>query len=71
MIRPLKVNHLIRYYQQAGKPEVEIPIKLRMFYPQEIDSLLTHIGFVIEHKYGDFQETPYLSNSPKQLVICT
>jgi hypothetical protein len=42
-----------------------------MFYPQEIDSLLTHIGFVIEHKYGDFQETPYLSNSPKQLVICT
>lgn len=66
-----QVNHLIWYYRQAGKAEVEIPIKLRMFYPQEIDSLLTHSGFVIEHKYGDFQETPYVSNSPKQLIICS
>ena len=42
-----------------------------MFYPQEIDALLSYNGFTIEHKYGDFEEAPYVTNSQKQLIICS
>jgi SAM-dependent methyltransferase len=66
-----QVNHIIWHYQQDNKPKTEVPLRLRMFYPQEIDALLSYNGFTIEHKYGDFEEAPYATNSQKQLIICS
>jgi SAM-dependent methyltransferase len=66
-----QVNHITWHYQLEGESEVSrVPLNLRMFYPQEIDALLAYNGFVIDQKYGDYEETPYGSNSPKQLIVC-
>lgn len=66
-----QVNHIVWHYRWESRPEVvHIPLDLRMFYPQEIDALLEYNGFAIEHKYGDYKETPFGGDSPKQLLIC-
>jgi SAM-dependent methyltransferase len=66
-----QVNHITWHYQRNGEPEAwDVSLNLRMFYPQEIEALLIYNGFVIEHKYGDFEETPYGPGSPKQLIVC-
>jgi hypothetical protein len=65
-----QVNHsLWRYRNRDTQESWEIPFSLRMFYPQEIDALLRYNGFTIEHKFGDFDETPFQGASPKQLIV--
>jgi SAM-dependent methyltransferase len=67
-----QVNHLTWHYEWEGKLETSsVPLKLRMFYPQEIDALLTYNGFVIEQKYGDYEENSYGSESLKRLIVCS
>jgi SAM-dependent methyltransferase len=66
-----QVKHSTWHYLRDGKPGGwDVPLKLRMFYPQEIDALLSYNGFTIDHKYGDFESAPYGSESPKQLIVC-
>ena len=38
---------------------------------QELDALLAYNGFVIETKYGDYDQTPFGAESEEQLVVCT
>lgn len=45
-------------------------LELRMFYPQELDALLKYNGFEIEHRFGDFDRSPFKPGSPKQIMIC-
>lgn len=66
-----QVSHSTWHYQREGEPAAwDVSLDMRMFYPQEIDALLIYNGFVIEHKYGDFSETPYAAGSPKQVIVC-
>jgi SAM-dependent methyltransferase len=66
-----QVNHITWYYSREGEGEfAAVPLKLRMFFPQEIDALLESNGFAIEEKYGDFEDTPFGSESQKQLIVC-
>jgi hypothetical protein len=67
----MQANHITWHYHHQSRPEMwDVPLNLRMFYPQEIDALLTYNGLVIENKYGRFYETPYGTESPKQLIVC-
>ena len=59
----------MRYYKMADK-EIVKPAKLRMFFPQELDALLYYNGFIIDYKYGTFDEKPFNSDSNWQIVIC-
>ncbi|MBN1211143.1 MAG: class I SAM-dependent methyltransferase [candidate division Zixibacteria bacterium] len=43
---------------------------VRVFFPEELNTLLHYNGFEIEEKYGDFSESPYNSNSRNQIFIC-
>lgn len=45
-------------------------LKLRIFFPQELDALLKYNGFNIKAKYGDFDRTPFTSDSKRQILIC-
>ena len=66
-----QVKHAVWHYERDGEPGGwDVSLNLRMFYPQEIDALLVYNGFVIEHKYGDFEETPYGAGSLKQVIVC-
>jgi len=45
-------------------------IELRMFFPQELDAILKYNGFKINAKYGDFDQTPFTSDSRRQIFSC-
>jgi SAM-dependent methyltransferase len=66
-----QVNHITWHYQWENKSDiVHVPLDLRMFYPEEIDALLTYNGFFIDQRFGDYEENPFRSDSPKQLIVC-
>jgi hypothetical protein len=39
------------------------------WFPQELDALLNHNGFAIEHKFGDYDLSPFTSASRHQLLV--
>ena len=58
---------------QHGRPESfagREELRMRLYFPQELDALLQLSGFAIEAKYGNYDDSPFASNTPKQLVIC-
>lgn len=42
---------------------------MRQFFPQELDAIFHYNGFRSEAKYGDFDESEFTNNSPKQIII--
>ncbi|MEE9378515.1 MAG: class I SAM-dependent methyltransferase [Candidatus Lokiarchaeia archaeon] len=64
-----QINFFKSYYKIENK-EIVKNLKLRMFYPQELDALLYYNGFSIEKKYGSFEEKPFYSDSNLQIVVC-
>jgi hypothetical protein len=66
-----QINHIKWYYRIGDeKEERMVENNMRILYPGELDTLLHYNGFIIEGKYGDFDESPFTSNSPKQLIVC-
>jgi len=45
-------------------------LKLRMFFPQELEAILKYNRFKINAKYGDFDQTPFTSDSRRQIFSC-
>ena len=62
----------IKWHYKIGDQDDEIinEWSMRIFYPQELDSMLHYNGFEIEAKYGNYDGTPFASDSPKQLIVC-
>jgi SAM-dependent methyltransferase len=48
-----------------------ISFTMRQFFPQEFDSLFELHGFRIEHKFGSFDRSDFVSGSPAQIVIAS
>jgi hypothetical protein len=46
-------------------------VALRIYFPQELNTVLRYNGFVIDAKYGDYNESTFGSQSPKQLIVCS
>jgi len=66
-----QVNHIQWFFQKEGsKDEVMLSFEMRQFFPQEIDALLGYNDFLIEHKYGNYNEAEFSSDPWKQLIIC-
>jgi len=61
-----QISHVTAYSRIKNK-EIVKKLKLRMFFPQELDGLLYYNGFLIDHKYGTFGEEPFNSNSNWQM----
>ncbi|MFC1683756.1 class I SAM-dependent methyltransferase, partial [Candidatus Zixiibacteriota bacterium] len=66
-----QINH-IKWYYRIGEEREERVVEnnMRILYPQELDDLLHYNGFMVETKYGDYDESAFTSDSPKQLVVC-
>jgi len=45
-------------------------LDMRCFYPIEIEAYLKYNGFEIVEKYGDFDKSPFVSKSMKQIFVC-
>jgi hypothetical protein len=57
------------YSQLDAAPPRMDELKLRMFFPQELDALAHYNGFKILQKFGDFKEAPHGPGSLKQILI--
>jgi ubiquinone/menaquinone biosynthesis C-methylase UbiE len=64
-----QINQLTTYYK-INNEEIVKKLKLRMFFPKELDMLLHYNGFKIDQKYGSFDEEPFNSDSNLQIVVC-
>ncbi len=66
-----QINRITWYYRIGDrKEEIIEELIIRIYFPQELDLLLYNNGFTIEAKYGNYDETPFVSSSPKQIVVC-
>ena len=65
-----QLNHLQWHYKnQFLKAEQTVDFTMRQFFPAELDALFRYNGFSIEHKYGDFDESTFGKDSPKQIIV--
>ncbi|WP_017318305.1 class I SAM-dependent DNA methyltransferase [Mastigocladopsis repens] len=59
------------FYNIPGETEEVVDeLKLRLYFPEELEMLLKYNGFTIERKFGDYDMTPFTSESPQQIVVC-
>jgi SAM-dependent methyltransferase len=66
-----QINHIRWFFRNEGSDEeVVLSFEMRHFFPQEIDALLWYNGFLIEHKYGSYDEEEFSSDAIKQLIVC-
>ncbi len=65
-----QINRIKWYYRFADQTEEIVQdLSMRIFFPQELDMLFHYNGFAIDAKYGNYDETPFVSSSPKQIVV--
>jgi len=68
--RATQVNRIKWYYRVGSQAEESVKsLNMRIFYPQELDALLGYNGFTIEAKFGNYDRTEFVSDSPRQLVV--
>lgn len=66
-----QINHIRWFFRrEEGAVEEVLSFEMRQFFPREIDALLWYNGFVVEHKYGGYDEEGFSSDSLKQLLVC-
>lgn len=57
-------------FRRRGEVVAEGGLTLRALFPRELAALLRLGGFQVLRKWGDFDEQPYTSASPLQIVEC-
>lgn len=66
-----QINRAKLFFQLPGKEEEVIEdVTFRHYFPQEIEMLLKYNGFKIEQCFGDYDQSPFTSASPNQLLVC-
>jgi SAM-dependent methyltransferase len=65
-----QINHIRWFWRFEGRAEeVVSDLPMRVYFPQELDALLSCAGFVIEEKYGGYDMSPFTTTSQKQLIV--
>ncbi len=67
-----QINYINWHYKnQLMKEEQTVSFTMRQFFPQELDALFQYNGFCIEAKFGDFDESGFTGDSPKQIIVAS
>ncbi len=64
-----QINRIQWHWRYAGGRETVSELAMRVYFPQELDALLSCAGFVVEEKYGGYDLSPFTSASQKQLIV--
>ena len=64
-----QINHIRWFWRFADGSETISDLPMRVYFPQELDALLSCAGFVIEEKYGGYDLSPFTAASQKQLIV--
>lgn len=63
-------NRVVWTYAVDGRAVRTDEMTMRLFFPNELETLLALSGFAIEARYGDYDFRPFGSTTPKQLTVC-
>jgi len=64
-----QVQHRVLHVSGLGA-EKRLTLDTRLFFPQELNTMLHFSGLNVIAKFGTFLATPFMSNSVHQLVVC-
>lgn len=64
-----QVNALVWRFEGEAGWRRDLSLSMRQFFPQELDALLAYNGFMVEAKYGQYNQTEFHSGSNQQLVV--
>lgn len=65
-----QINHVKWYYKIGNNKEIVKELNMRILYPEELNALLHYNGLELEAKYGDYEKTPFTSESVHQVCVC-
>lgn len=65
-----QISRILWFFRDERAVKAARSFEMRQFFPQEIDALLVYNGFLIDRKYGDYDENQFGHDSPKQLIVC-
>jgi SAM-dependent methyltransferase len=67
-----QIKRIKTFHSFPGQEEeIEGELNMRMYFPQELDALLKYNGFVIEDKFGNYEQADFTAESGKQLIVCS
>jgi SAM-dependent methyltransferase len=71
-LRQVKVETAYRrWYDAQGREMVrEVPLALRLIFPQEMEVLLHYNGFEVVERYGDWDGSPLTAESRMMIYVC-
>jgi SAM-dependent methyltransferase len=58
------------FYLRNGELTRTKKVNMRCFFPEELMALCRFNGLEVVQRYGDYDETPFNGNSPKQILFC-
>lgn len=58
------------YYLRNGELIRTKKVSMRCFFPEELQALCRLNGLDIVQRFGDYDASPFRSNSPKQILFC-
>lgn len=61
---------IVKYHYIIEGKELINELKLRIFFPRELDMILKYNGFIIDDKYGEYDESPFTPDSRQQIITC-
>jgi len=64
-----QINRVKWFFNIEGRESLE-EFNIRCYFPFELELLLKYNGFEILHKFGSFEEKPFVSASTKQIFVC-
>ena len=72
-LRQIKTETAYRkWHDNQGNEVVKVaPLELRYTYPQEMESLVHHNGFMVVERYGDMDFSPLTAESDHLIYVCT
>ncbi|MDM7913740.1 MAG: class I SAM-dependent methyltransferase [Candidatus Eisenbacteria bacterium] len=66
-----QVNRVLWSFRIEGQESpMDQLLDMRCFFPQEMDALLRYNGWKVLEKFGNYDGSPFTSDSPKQLYVC-
>jgi SAM-dependent methyltransferase len=67
-----QINHVCLYHEfPRGSSSFVEEIDVRIFFPQELSALLKYNGFLVEARYGSYDESIFDTQSTKHLIVCS
>ncbi len=67
--RATQINAIVWRFEREDEPVVDLALRMRQFFPQELDAFVTGAGLRVIDTYGTYGEKPFQSDSSQQILV--